>query len=87
MLKKVMQTCEDFEWLQVLKIECYSLHNASPYVESFTFTFSDLFVGVFKVKIKSCKSWCNANLKVDVTSFFALFVLIFKSAHEAFSIV
>ena len=38
--------------------------------------------GVFRIK-----SWCNVDLTVDLASFFVLFVLIFRSVHDAFSII
>ena len=33
------------------------------------------------------KTWCNANITVDITSFFVLFVFIFRLAQEAFGII
>ena len=74
MLKKVKQICEDVEWApdfknkMLLPSECFSICSFFYFHRT---SLTCLF-GVFKIK-----SLCNANFTVDVTPFFALFVLIF----------
>ena len=69
--------------LQIPKIKCYCLHNASPYVVFLLPPYySDLSLWLFCVlKIKSL---CNANVTVDVKAFFPLFVLIFQVGLRSF---
>ena len=86
MIKKATKFCKDLEYTPDSRNKCYCLYNASPYVVSFTSTtlicnLTYLF-GVFNIK-----SSCNANFTVDVTSFFAFFVLIFMLVHATFSSV
>ena len=67
MLKKVIQICADFEWAPDFK-KCFFI------CRFFYFHYTNLtcLFGVFKIIFLY-----NANFTVDVTAFFALFVLIF----------
>ena len=51
-VKMQYKSAKTLSGLQVPKIKCYYLHNASPYVESFTFTLSDLPI------------WCSSKLNL-----------------------
>ena len=78
MVKKLIQVCKDIDWALDSKTKCDCLHDISPHVTFFYFHHSNLtsLFGIFNIK-----SLCNAKFTVDVTPFFAFFVLIFMSAH------
>ena len=84
MVKKAIQSVKTWSGLQIPKIRCYYLHNPFPDVFLFYFHHSNLtsLFGFFNIKYLS-----NANFTVDIMRFFAIFVLIFMSAHAAFSII
>ena len=84
MVKKGNTICKDVEWAPDSKIKCYYLYNPSPDVFLFYFHHSNLtsLFSFFNIKYLS-----NANITVDIIRFFAIFVLIFMSAHAAFSII
>ena len=87
MVNKLIKICKDRELALGSKNEILlSLLDVSPYVTFLNSISLINLTSLFAFGVFNIKSLCNAKFTVDVTPFFASFVLIFMSAHGDFSI-